>query len=174
MDKSLECSGSEFYPLGKSLADAGVALRLQVRGWSMYPFIRDGDWAEIVPVPVDEIRVGDVVFSRTGPQLFAHRVIRRISGEQKIQLITRGDNHLREERPVDPAADLIGRIQTVYRGHRRIRMDRGLPGYLGKLVARSTAVHFCICWGGRIWMRGTGLLRRLVPPGANHQHRPQA
>ena len=174
MDKSLECSGSEFYPFGRALTDAGVSLRLQLHGWSMYPFIKDGDWAEIVPVPVDEIHVGDVILSRTGRQLFAHRVIRRIPGEQNIHLITRGDNHLREERPVDPAADLLGRIQVVYRGHRMIRIDRGLSGCLGRLAARSRIAHTCI-WGmARTWKRGTWLLRQSVLPGTRHQDKPQA
>ena len=173
MDSSFECSGSEFYPFGKSLADAGVSLRLKVRGWSMYPFIRDGDWAEIVPVSAEEIHVGDVVFSRTGQQLFAHRVIRRVPGEQRVLLITRGDNHLREERPVDPSADLIGRVQTVYRGCRTIRLDRGLASYLGKLVARNRIAHFCVWSLGRIWRRAAGLLHQGVLSGTRHQGKPQ-
>jgi len=174
MDKSLECSSSEFYPFGRALTDAGVSLRLQLHGGSMYPFIRDGDWVEIVPVPVDEICIGDVILSRTGLQLFAHRVIRRIPGEQNIQLITRGDNHLREERPVDPDADLIGRIQIVYRGRRMIRLDCGLPGCLGKLAARSRIAHSCI-WGmAHIRQRGVWLLHRFVLSSPRHQDKPQA
>jgi hypothetical protein len=161
VNESLECSGSDFYPLGKALVDAGVSFRLQVRGWSMYPFIRDGDCVEVVPVSADDVCVGDVVLSRTGRQLFAHRVIRRIPGEQKVELITRGDNHFHEERPVDSAADLIGRIQTVYRGCRMIRLDRGLRGYLGKLVAQSGIARFCVWWAGRIWKRGEDLVRQF-------------
>ncbi len=140
----------------------------------MYPLIRDGDWIEVIPVSIGEIRIGDVIFFRSGSHLFAHRVTRRLDGDGGIHLSTRGDRHLLGERPVDLGTDLIGRVQTVYRGRRVIRLDRGLSGFLGQLIVRSRTAHLCV-WGlGRIWSRCTRLVQELVPFRTGFRDEPRA
>lgn len=145
--ESLECQSAELYDLGKELADSDVSLRLEVHGWSMYPMLRRGDVIEVVPVARDAIYVGDVVFFRSGDRLLAHRVVGFVPDGQGVRIRARGDSFLQEDPPV-PEQDLIGKVETVYRPwrdrQRVIRLDRGLSGSLGVLIARSSAVHRCV------------------------------
>ncbi len=154
MDEVLECPGAEFYELGRALIESGRSFRLRVRGQSMFPWIRDGDVIEVVPVTMDQVRVGDIVFFRRGRLLLAHRVIQRLADGETVQWVTRGDNHLEDDGPMDRPADLIGRVEKVYRGRRTIVLDRSLVGMVGRLAARHRAVHWVLLWAGRVWRYG--------------------
>jgi hypothetical protein len=165
MPEPLECRGAELYELGKELADTGASLHIEVRGWSMYPIIRDGDKVEVAPAMIDEIDVGDVVFFRSGDRLLAHRVVGFVSDGGCTSLRARGDR-FRQEDPPFGQADLVGRVATVFRDRRGsqrvIRLDRGLSRYLGSLVARSRVVHRCFRWGARTMQRFENLTARVL------------
>lgn len=154
MDEVLECPGAEFYELGRALIASGRSFRLRVRGQSMFPWIRDGDEIQVAPVAVDQVRVGDIVFFRRGRLLLAHRVIRRLGGGETVQWVTRGDNHLQDDGPINLPADLIGRVEKVYRGRRTIALDRGLARVVGRLAARYRVAHWVLLWVGRVWRHG--------------------
>lgn len=154
MNELLECSGSEFYELGRELIESGHSLHLRVRGGSMFPWIRDGDLVQVSPVTMDEVEEGDILFFRRGRMLLAHRVVERRVDGQKVQLITRGDSHSQDDGPIGRPEDLIGRVERVYRGRRIIALDRGLPRRIGHLIARHRAVQRSLFFGVRIWRYG--------------------
>ena len=168
MTESLKCLGTEFYALGKELAESGISVRLELQGYSMYPFIRDGDVAQIAPVSMAQTAVGDIVFFRSGDRLLAHRVIRRMRKEEGLQLVTRGDNSCQEDRPIHLEADLVGRVETIYRDGCTIELDRRLSGFLGRLIARSRIAHFCVRLLNRLGRRWAQFARSLVPAKGKH------
>ncbi len=143
MLESIECEAAELHALGRDLVDAGVSLRFEVRGWSMYPFIKNGDLIEVAHAAVEDIAAGDVVFFRSGQRLLAHRVVGHGLHGQELCLRVRGDRFLYEDPPVY-GRDLVGRVGSVCRKQRIVRLDRGLNRYLGLLVVRSKAVHHCV------------------------------
>lgn len=149
MPELLECRGSELYELGKELADAGASLHIEVRGWSMYPIIRNGDKIHVSPVAIDDINVGDVVFFRSGDRLLAHRVVGHAVDSGCTSLRTRGDR-FRHEDPPFGQAELIGKVVIVSRtrggSQRVVRLDRGPAKYVGLCVARSRVAHHCFRW----------------------------
>jgi hypothetical protein len=53
----------------------------------------------------------------------------------------------------------------VWRDGREIRLDRGLAGYLGRLIARHAVAHHIVYGLTRLWLRGGRLPRRYLPPG---------
>ena len=55
----------------------GSLFRFQARGFSMSPFIRDGDVLTLAPAP-DRLRIGDVVafINPCNQQLSVHRLVR--------------------------------------------------------------------------------------------------
>lgn len=150
MVEPLECDGPDLYELGRELLNSGVSFWLEVRGWSMYPFLKDKDVVEISPIQFDEVGIGDVVFFRSGDRLLAHRVVGAVSDEQGIRLRVRGDR-FRQEDPLLAESDLIGKVEVIHRerrlGRRVIRLDQGLAKSLGRLVAQSRFVHRCVRWG---------------------------
>jgi signal peptidase I len=149
----LECSAPEACALSRELVNCGLPVRLRVRGQSMAPLIRDGDVIRVIPVSVDQVAVGDVILFRTGTGLLAHRVIERDQDPTGVRLITRGDGHWFADAPLDNAENLIGRVERVQRGRQIVRLDRGLAGSLGRLVARNRAAHLVVRRLGWIWWR---------------------
>ena len=168
MLEPFECDALEFYDVCEELVNAGAVFRLEVRGWSMYPLLKDRDVVEIAPIDINELRIGDVVFFRSGKRLLAHRIVGFVADEQGIRLRVRGDSYRQEDPPV-AETDLIGRVEAVERngcrGPHVIPLDKGSAKWLGRLVAQSGFVHGCVRWGGRGMWRVGGLARRLLAMG---------
>lgn len=94
---------------------SGVPVAFRARGISMYPWIRDGD---IVTVSVArQVRPGQVVLVDVGNGLRVHRVIAR----EELKVWTAGDRFTFADPPV-PAKHILGRVESVSRNGRRIRL----------------------------------------------------
>jgi signal peptidase len=164
MADSLLCLGAEFYDLGKEVLGSGASVRLRLRGWSMYPLVRNGDMVELIPASLNQVQIGDIVLFRADKRLLAHRIVRRTPGGQPVSLVPRGDNLLAEDRPIKDEADLVGQVRAVWRNGREIRLDRGPAGYLGRLIARHTVAHYSVYGLTRLWLRGGRLMQSFLPP----------
>jgi signal peptidase I len=69
---------TDFLELSRDILEKGKSIRFQARGWSMRPFIRDGDFVTVSPAENSSIRKGDVVFYSTPKnKAMAHRVIHK-------------------------------------------------------------------------------------------------
>ncbi|MGA8806230.1 MAG: S24/S26 family peptidase [Thermoanaerobaculia bacterium] len=102
---------SEFEPTLRELLAAGHTARFRASGDSMHPVIRSGDYLEIAPCHVSQLRIGDVILAKTERGLTAHRVV-RIRAEDRIRITMRGDNALRSDRSIGPE-DVVGRVENV-------------------------------------------------------------
>jgi phage repressor protein C with HTH and peptisase S24 domain len=99
---------SEFEPTLRDLLAAGHTARFRASGDSMYPAIRSGDYLEIAPCDVSQLRLGDVILATTERGLTAHRIV-RIRG---ARITMRGDNALRSDPSLGPE-DVLGRVENV-------------------------------------------------------------
>jgi len=99
---------NEFEPTLREVLAAGRAARFRAEGDSMHPVIRSGDYVQVVPCAPSELRRGDIILASTGRGLTAHRIVRF----SRRGIITRGDNSLRSDPPVDPAS-VLGRVAEV-------------------------------------------------------------
>jgi signal peptidase I len=106
---------SEFEPTLRELLSAGHTARFRASGDSMYPSICSGDYLNIVPCGISELRRGDVVLTATERGLTAHRIV-RISGRNgAVEVTTRGDNALRSDHPVG-VTQILGRVVQIDQG----------------------------------------------------------
>lgn len=164
MAELLECQGTELYELGRELFATEASLCFEARGWSMYPMIKEGDVLEVMPVPWRKVRVGDVLFYRSGERLLVHRVIGRCSDEPGDRIRARGDAFLQADPPICEQ-DMVGRVDAIYRPGRRrlrpIRQDQGIARWLGVMVARSKFVHRSVRWVARGLYRVEKSLNRV-------------
>ena len=113
----------------RAMMERGVPLRTMVRGFSMHPFIRDGDVLTISPVSGKNPSLGDVVAiiqPRTG-RLAIHRIV----GRMHSGLLIRGDNCPEADGVVN-SAHILGRVTRIERRGRTVHA--GL-GYSGALIA---------------------------------------
>jgi signal peptidase I len=156
MPEVLEVQSYDLYGLGRGLLDAGASFRLKACGWSMYPFVREGDVLEIAPVPFGEIGIGDIVFYRSGSRLLTHRVVGFVSEGDEVLIRARGDGFIQADPPVGES-DLVGRVEAIYRPRRGtervIQLDRGIRHRLGVLIARSKIAHRSVRWAARMIYR---------------------
>jgi len=114
-------------------------VRLIARGASMLPAIWPGDELEILGVPPENLRPGDIAVCLVGGQIRIHRV-RQVVDES---LVTQGDNHAQPDAPI-AFAEVYGRVQRVRRrGAAPLRAEReGLAVRIVRcLLARSDALR---------------------------------
>src|SRR3954452_473339 len=119
----------------------GVAVRFRATGDSMYPTIRDGEVIRVAPVAVDRIGVGDILLYRAkgGVRLLAHRLvaISETPGGRRFHL--RGDAKGGCDAPL-PAAEVIGRVETVTRRGVEVRVQGRLARARHIAHAAATAL----------------------------------
>lgn len=132
----------------RGMAERGVPLRTTVRGYSMTPFVRDGDVVTIVPMAGGEPHIGDVtaVALPGNGRMAVHRVIAR-SG---AGWLVRGDN-CSEADGVFTRDAFVGRVVRVERRGRDVRLGLGAQGawvaalsrdgWLGRAKAVRWAPH---------------------------------
>ncbi|HUT25764.1 MAG TPA: S24/S26 family peptidase, partial [Sumerlaeia bacterium] len=102
-------------PLVRDLLGSGRSVRLAACGWSMRPFLRDGDVVEIAPATISGLRRGDVAAVAASPDedagpgseddLIVHRFVRR----EGARLVLQGDACPAPDAPV-PESALLGRV----------------------------------------------------------------
>jgi signal peptidase I len=132
-DHVLSISGSALDLLLSDVVARGMSFRFRARGYSMYPFIRDGDVLTIVRKPAQQLQTGHVVAVRrpgTG-KIVVHRIISRRSNGFRVQ----GDNAVVSEGLV-PGDGVLGVVIRVERGDKRVMLGQGPERYLIAYLSR--------------------------------------
>jgi hypothetical protein len=113
----------------------GRAVRFRAPGRSMHPTIRENETVVVAPASIAALSVGDIVLSRSGEKITAHRLIgidfepMAASGpaaECRSRFITRGDACSTCDPPSGPE-HLLGKVVAVERKGRRIDPCGFLP-----------------------------------------------
>ena len=111
-----ELDFTEFEGLASQVLATGSALRFQVRGTSMSPFIRNGD---IVAISPGNLRPGQVILCRlSGGRLVVHRVVKVLLDVLQVQ----GDALLYSDGLVG-FSSVLGRVTSINRGSNQISLD---------------------------------------------------
>ncbi len=131
-DGQLALSNVGQLQLLRAFEERGAGLRTTVRGASMSPFLRDRDVVTLAPLNGREPRVGDIVAAALGQpeRLVIHRVVARRPGGWLI----RGDACPHADGVVTGSA-VLGRVQRVERGGRRVRAGAEAGLFGGAMVA---------------------------------------
>ena len=98
----------EAISLRKQLIENNHAVKIVASGYSMFPFMRNGDVQTISPVPIAEIKVGDVAVFERDNDWISHRVIDIRKTKNEITLILRGDTCIQLD-PLVTKANYIGK-----------------------------------------------------------------
>ena len=127
-------SGAALTDLLQAVVSRGSLFTLQAKGFSMFPFIRDGDEVTISPLHGASLRVADVVafIHPAIKRVFIHRVV----GKKGDSYIIKGDNSLEMDGPV-PTANILGLVKRLDRDHKRITLGLGPERFLIALLSRK-------------------------------------
>jgi signal peptidase I len=111
----------------------GTPFRFQASGFSMSPFIKDGDVITISRVNVKKVSLGDVVafINPVNGSLSVHRVVEHKTNAYLIK----GDNSAKLDSWVGQE-QILGRITHVERSEQTIRFSLGPERFLIALFSR--------------------------------------
>jgi len=146
----------------RAVLDQGIPFRFRATGFSMLPFVRDGDVITLAPLAGTSPSLGDVVafLHPDSGKLAVHRVV----GKQGDSVLVRGDNTEKPDGLV-PTADLLGRVTRVERDGRRVYLGLGPERCL---IAFLTRRGLFLSLALPVWR----LLRPIVPRRSGRRPRP--
>jgi signal peptidase I len=133
MYTELPISGLCLRELLQAVLEKRCSVRFRAGGWSMGPFIKDGDVVTISPLSGRKLRPGDVVAAPSPGTngLLLHRVVEIKDG----CVVTRGDNLDRTDGHVS-LSRLLGRVTRVERAGQKVRLGLGAERFLIAATSR--------------------------------------
>ena len=133
--QELPLSGQALLDLMRAVLARGVPFRFCARGWSMAPFIRDGDVITIAPFRNTQPGIGEVVaFVRPEAEvLVVHRVVARHGAYSFIQ----GDSVADHSDGMVPPENLLGRVTRIERNGHNVWVGLGPERYMIAWLSRT-------------------------------------
>ena len=133
--QELPLSGQALLELTRAVLGKGRPFRFRARGWSMAPFIRDGDAITLSPLQAALPGVGQVVAFVRGPEerLVVHRVIARRGASVVIQ----GDNEPDYADTRVLPENILGRVTRIERNVRAVWLGLGPERFLIAWLSRT-------------------------------------
>jgi len=119
----LVVSNEALIDLMREVLDRDVPFRFRARGWSMTPFIRDGDVITVAPLRDIAPGTGEVV-AFVHPQS-SKLVVHRVTGRKGAARLIQGDNVPGLADGVIGRADILGRVERVQRNDRDVWLAWG-------------------------------------------------
>lgn len=132
--RELSLSGLTLLELMRAVLSRGAPFRFSARGWSMAPFIQDGDVVTVSPLRAGP-GIGEVV-AFVHPQmgmLVVHRIVAKCDGFLFIQADNPADH---SEEPV-PVKNLLGRVTQVERDGQRVWLGLGPERFVIAWLSRA-------------------------------------
>jgi len=133
--KEMVLPNAELKELMLSALERGKIFRLQAAGWSMSPFIRDGDVITIAPLGNKKPAIGEIfAFLHPGSGiLLVHRVV----GRRNSGYLVQGDNTGGRTDGRVPIEKFLGRVTQIKRVDRKVRLGLGPERYLVAILSRN-------------------------------------
>ena len=123
---------------------------LSAAGSSMFPLIREGDRI-LVECCSTGIRRGDIIVFRRKGRFIAHRVLRMHREAPEPIFITKGDNALHTDPPIQ-AKEIVGRVLAIRKGSREISLVTPFWRASGRVIALSMMPWAMVYHQGRRFM----------------------
>ena len=154
----ISLKGESLKALLKDVVKRGKKFRFETKGFSMQPFIRNGDVLTLAPLSGREIRIGDIVACEepVSGKLIVHRVVRKRGNGYLIK----GDNSLKEDGCVQRDS-IFGRVVRVERRGKAVSFSLGPEKYViaavsGDLIGRRI---LCYVWH-LVWLLRRGFVKK--------------
>jgi len=135
MRKIAHLRDADLLELSKDIFRRGKSIRFQAKGWSMRPFIRDGDFIVVSPIKNSSIKAGDVVFHlTTEKKVMVHRVIRKHKKGNRMIMFIKGDATFSSPEKVE-MQNVLGKVVAVEKNGQKKRLDTKFYQIKGLLFA---------------------------------------
>ncbi|MFH2219772.1 MAG: S24/S26 family peptidase [Pseudomonadota bacterium] len=130
----LSLPGPAFVDLLQTVLEKGMRFRFQASGFSMSPFIKNGDVVTVYPLAECSPVIGDVVafIRQNAGKLVVHRLVREKNGSYLIH----GDNTPGSDGLVGKS-NILGCVKQVERNGKKVLMGLGPEKYLIAFLSRA-------------------------------------
>jgi signal peptidase I len=108
--------------LADELLTEGFFLQITVGGYSMFPYLQNGDDVLIKKEPINNLKTGDIIVFCSGKKLIAHRIITFRKANSQTKIITKGDSLIIFDNPIT-AEQYIGKITGYIRKNKSISIS---------------------------------------------------
>lgn len=155
MKNPILLNNSNLLKLSNNLIERGTSVRFRAKGFSMRPFIQDGDLITVSPLRDYPIRVGDVVLYKTvDNRPIIHRVIRKRKIDGRAVFFIKGDATFGEPEEIDTER-VLGRVTAIERNGRGKKLDTKLYRIIGLVFAMlSPFSHWIYPLGSKVKHKG--------------------
>lgn len=130
-NKSIE--KSNFIQLFENLLDEGYYIQILLGGYSMYPFLKNGDTVIVKKNNIDSLKVGDIIIFKSYNKLIAHRLIAFKRKNKKFLIYSKGDNLVWFDKPIIEDK-YIGKIITIIKRNKLVSMEKPIFIILNKII----------------------------------------
>lgn len=119
---NVKLKNEQLLDFAETLLNEKNRLSFRMKGYSMFPTLREGDIGTVAKCSGRDVRVGDIVIFRIENKLIAHRLIevRMQDGEQIF--IAKGDKNAFADLPFTEK-ELEGKLENVKRGKREFSVN---------------------------------------------------
>ncbi len=140
----LPISGIALLTLMREVLARGLPFRFCARGWSMAPFIKNGDVITVAPLQRSFPGIGEVIaFVRPGEErLVVHRVV----GWRNNAAIFQGDNYQEHTEEIVPQENLLGKVTQIERNGHKIWLGLGPERYVIAQLSRAKLLLPLYTW----------------------------
>jgi len=159
-ENELSLSGAAVAKLLKAVVEKGKPFKFKARGWSMAPFIRDGDVLTLSPLASPFIHKGDVVgvVDPNTKKLVVHRIV----GMRRDRYWIKGDSLDKEDAGSIAPNSICGRVTRVERHGKPDRFGLGPERSSIAVLSRVPVLMWII-------YRAMGLKRKIEGLGDGGQ-----
>lgn len=129
----LSLSGPALTGLLQAVLDKGVPFRFRAKGFSMSPFIKDGDVITVTALSSGSLCPGDILafIQPMRRRLLVHRLI----GKRDTYYLMKGDSAPEADEPV-PRENILGCVKRVERNGKKIHLGLGPERILVAFLTR--------------------------------------
>lgn len=144
-----------FLTISRELFEQGKSVRFQARGWSMRPFIQDGDFVVARPLGSDSFKIGDIVFYLADNDgVLVHRVVGLRRDDGGMTAMIKGDACFGPPDTVS-GQNILGRVVSIERKGREKRLDTMWQKALSLILVAASPLTV---WGLPILSRAKRML----------------
>ena len=152
----LSQSNINFKDLLEAMLSEGAKVTFSASGFSMFPFIVEGDLLTISALEGAGLKVGSVVAFKRPQEKSV--VVHRIVGRTKDSFLLKGDNVSGPDGYLT-RSDLLGFVSKVERRGKRVRLGLGQEGMIIALLSRAGIIYHLVHGGLKVMPRS---LRKFI------------
>jgi len=140
----------DFFGISGGFLDKGVSVRFQAKGWSMRPYIQDGDFVTVSPLDDIPVKRGDVVLYATAEnRLIVHRIIKKYNKNGSTAFLIKGDATFGSPESIN-VQNVLGKVVETERNGRKRRLGSRRYQIINLILSRISPFSHKIYPIGRL------------------------